>query len=344
MISSRLPQNLSIRKQKATDNLSRLPKILQPGIQFFQAFFRNGRVRTAVNVLVFGFCFYYLFENLQSIEKELRNLHFNWYLISMAFLLTWFVDWIGGLSWWLLLRGFGQKVGFQASMEIHFRSAIAKYVPGFVWQYVGKIYLTAEMGVPASITGRVLVWEFIQPVWTGFATSLFFAPDDLLFRWGLQSWVPVTFHFLGILLLMIWFVFVITAPRLFSLSIFGYSPTNPISLFLSALVVSIGWALLGISLWLGTLAFGGYGIDIPFSIFVFTVSMVIGILVIPVPNGLGIREGISSALLVFFVPLPIALLISSVSRLQLVIGDFICLLLTWFFHRISRQRDDEKCF
>ena len=323
-------------KGLATDSLPRLLAFLQSWFRALKTISQNRALRVLVNVLVFGFCIYYLAANLNTIAVELRSLQFNGYFLAVALLITWFVDWIGGLSWWLLLHGFGQGTSLLDSLRIHFQSSIAKYVPGFVWQYVGKIYLTGEIGVPAVVTGRILVWEFIQPVWTGFATALLFAPTDLLFNWGLPGWAAIVIRLFGILLLLGWGGVILSAPRFLTRG-GGSFLVRPLYLAGSALVVLSGWVLLGAVQWLNTLAFGGDAITIPYSVFVITISMVIGILVIPVPNGLGIREGILSALLGIFVSVPVAVLIASVSRLQLVTGEFFCVLLTWLWGKIFPQ-------
>ena len=55
----------------------------------------------------------------------------------------------------------------------------------------------------------------------------------------------------------------------------------------------------------------------------FAVSWIIGFLSLITPSGLGIREGILTFLLGFYFPLPIAIIISLVSRLWIILGELV---------------------
>src|SRR3954464_11639728 len=43
---------------------------------------------------------------------------------------------MGGFVWFFVMRGFACPVAWQHSLQIHMRSNITKYMPGYAWQYM----------------------------------------------------------------------------------------------------------------------------------------------------------------------------------------------------------------
>lgn len=66
---------------------------------------------------------------------------------------------IGGVSWWLLVRGEAESVSPTASVRIVLGSNVAKYLPGNVGHYVGRVALARRMGIAAAPAVATLAIE-----------------------------------------------------------------------------------------------------------------------------------------------------------------------------------------
>ncbi len=315
-----------------------MQKLYEHGLKPLLGYLKKPAVRLVINLLVFGFCIAYLLTHFQDILVEIKEVQFAGWKLSFALLLIWAVDWMGAVSWWLLLMGFGQKVDLLESWRVHLKSAIAKYVPGFVWQYLGKGYLTRQMGVPIKFSGILIVWEVFQLLWIGTGVGFLFLPNLEIIDWKLSGWMQFAIPFTGGMMLLAQFIFPFVAPKLQNWPLFSEIAFQGKYLFFSAITVFSGWMLQGIGLWLTTAAFVPVRLDIPFFVFGFSISLVAGILAIPVPYGLGIREGILVYHLGHVIPEPLALLVATVSRFALITGEFICLVIVEVIFRFKFRK------
>lgn len=322
-------------------NFSSAGQVLLNAWQKLKQLGRNRAVRWSVNLVVLVFCAAYLLEHFPGMVADLRGVRLNGWWIAAAWLLTFCVHGFGAFCWVLLLRGLGQQVDWLDGVRAHLNSSVVRYIPGYVWQFVGKAYLTSEMGVPLRVTNVLMAWELALLLGCGTAVALIFAPQALVEEWGLPAWAHPALVGLGCAL----YGAILAAPwaarKVLSRTLLNGFRLHARFFLLSAWIIAVNWVLNGISLWLTALAFGAAGAGaIPFHVFTFSSSLVAGILVIPVPNGLGVREGMMVYLLSHLMPQSLALLIAAVSRLEMVTGEFAALLFAGLLKRIRllRQR------
>jgi glycosyltransferase 2 family protein len=62
------------------------------------------------------------------------------------------------LTWWRILKSFGHTLPLAAATRIWSTSELARYLPGSIWQVVGRVYLVKPYGVSGSIctTSQIL--------------------------------------------------------------------------------------------------------------------------------------------------------------------------------------------
>ena len=62
------------------------------------------------------------------------------------------------LTWWRILKSFGHVLPLAAATRIWATSELARYLPGSIWQVVGRVYLAKPYGVSGSIctTSQIL--------------------------------------------------------------------------------------------------------------------------------------------------------------------------------------------
>ncbi|MGC4031497.1 MAG: hypothetical protein QM754_07155 [Tepidisphaeraceae bacterium] len=65
------------------------------------------------------------------------------------------------VSWWTLLRGLGRMVPIAPATRVWSTSELARYLPGVIWQVVGRMYLIKPYGVSGSVCSTSQVLELI---------------------------------------------------------------------------------------------------------------------------------------------------------------------------------------
>jgi uncharacterized membrane protein YbhN (UPF0104 family) len=84
---------------------------------------------------------------------------------------------------------------------------------------------------------------------------------------------------------------------------------------------SVGYALAGTAFWFALLAVSGDTPPFLLAVAVYNIAGAAGMLAIAVPSGVGVREGVTVALLAAVVPAPVALSAAVVARLTGVVAD-----------------------
>jgi uncharacterized membrane protein YbhN (UPF0104 family) len=62
-------------------------------------------------------------------------------------------------SWRKALKGFGYKLPYRAAVRIWSISELARYLPGSIWQVVGRVYLCKPYGIPGAIVSTSQILE-----------------------------------------------------------------------------------------------------------------------------------------------------------------------------------------
>ncbi len=282
------------------------------------------RYRKAAQFFLVLFSFAYLLYNARNIPTQIQDLHIEYQFLVFAILFAVLSTFLGALAWWLLLLGFGEKVDGLQSARIHLISNLAKYIPGFIWKYAGKFFLTIKMGVPINTTAVAMILEITLLILIGFGIAVTLLPvSDLLH----QVYIPINESYtpyFGVSIILI----IITLPIVLkiilrrnnrSLQTFRFYPRYLIA---STLSIIAGWLLIASSFWLIGIAFSQSSFD-DFAAFTFilAVSFIIGLLVIFVPGGMGIREGTMVLLLNAFLAPGVSVLIATTSRVIFVFSE-----------------------
>ncbi len=92
----------------------------------------------------------------QQIRSEPWRLDPGLLATSFAFAAAWYL--IRPLGWARLIRGFGHQVPYWEIFRIYRKSELSRYVPGGVWQFASRVYLTRRHGVdaPACLAATML--------------------------------------------------------------------------------------------------------------------------------------------------------------------------------------------
>src|SRR5665213_3449477 len=82
-------------------------------------------------------------------------------LVLAAVIFAAFLFIFRALSWWYILRGLGHRLPIAPTVRIWSTSELARYLPGVIWQVVGRAYLAKPYGVSGSICSTSQVLELV---------------------------------------------------------------------------------------------------------------------------------------------------------------------------------------
>jgi hypothetical protein len=294
---------------------------------------QNRWLRLALQVLILLFCAVYLVRNLQGIENPGALLKGNLWLALAALAGTIGSTFLGALNWWIVLRALEQPAPWRVAFRIHLQSNLAKYLPGYFWQLLGKAYMTHRSGSSLRNVSLALMVEMGITFATGIGMMLLFLPRSMAQASGLQNGLPLLAGAAVLLLAAIPFVTRWLVRRLGSPG----QGANLRYLAGSELLMVVNWVLIGWYFWLLGNVITPVGIDqLPAFIFVLTTSFLIGFLVLIVPGSIGVREAIIVFLLGPVLTNPLAVVVALLDRAAFILGEVLSYLIFWIYERLGR--------
>ena len=227
-----------------------------------------------------------------------------------------------GLTWRSALRMLGSEVGVMSALRGYFVGQLGKYVPGGVWAIMGRGEWARAEGVPGAVAYSSVVLSmgsaYLSALLVGVALMPFLLGD------GVSSDVP----FVAVLVLLpVGLLIIHPAVLRWALDAVRRVTKRELILMIPSWRQSVSlvmrqlpsWILIGSANYLIAVAFGSGG-DVCHVVAATAVSWVVGFLALPVPGGLGVREGVFVALATSL-PVGIAATVALVARLVFIAVD-----------------------
>ncbi|MGH4026610.1 MAG: lysylphosphatidylglycerol synthase domain-containing protein [Pseudonocardiaceae bacterium] len=244
------------------------------------------------------------------------------------------------LAWRTLLADLGAPLRVRPAGRVFFASQLGKYLPGSVWSVVAQIELARDLKVPRAVSLAVSVLALVLSLTVGILVALLTLPfgafGALQGFWWVLPVVPVllvalhprvTVGGLNVVLRLLR-----RAPLTVRPSWRGMARAT--------LWQTLSWILLGLHCYLLVL---GYGADpvraLPLAIGGFALAYCSGVLFLPAPAGLGVRELALAAALAVVLTSPQAFAVVLVSRFALALVDG-ALATAWWLRPVSGGKDD----
>ena len=254
----------------------------------------------------------------QPLDWEIRPV----YLAASA-LLVWTMYLVLIAAWRLVLHGWGERLGGLDAARIWTVSSLGKYLPGKIWAIAGMALMAQRAGVAAwAATGSAVILQALavaaggvvvavtgtaalESQWPGFRAGLALLLAGSVVGVALMTWPP----------------FVRRLLRLVRIEPRGATP-GTVAVLAAAAANLVAWAGYGAAFWLlaaGLLPESGLGLDL--AIGAFTASYLAGLLFLPAPGGVGVRESV----MVLMLQAPLgeggALALAIASRLLLTVTE-----------------------
>ena len=290
-----------------------------------------------LSLLILWFMGNQFVKNWQDIKPYLSNMKIGWFIISIimyaiVFLLT-------GYNWSYLLWKMDSKLDKIDYLDIHMTSALARYIPGGIWNIVGKACMCTNKGVDKTATTVSMILEYVFQIISSALFLIFFIP--ILFRNNTNSFWVIAIA--GILIILT----IIFIPNIIKLGIKIISKlfkdnTDEIKLEKNYVYNVLGryvgvWLLTGIGLIILVVAFSKVEvIQGIYLILSYPISWVVGFLS-PSPNGMGIREGVLGILLGDTYNYELLLLITLTSRIWTILGEIVAFVAFKLVYGINKR-------
>lgn len=239
-------------------------------------------------------------------------------LLQLTALLVW------ATVWRRMVVRTGCLVGWLAGIRIYVVSNLARYIPGSIWGYVSRAYLGEEDGLTLAGVGISVAWEVGSAVLASFLLIITILPTYKGEIHRVVLWVVLTAA-LVILVGLLPPVFNRWAPFLKHMLPTDSLPPFRWMDFLLYLASALGThVLVGTAFFLFTQSL----FDVSWQawwdfVVLWSFSATAGLLIVFVPYGLGVREGLLAILLGQFLPDEVAALASLSSRVWTIIGEVI---------------------
>jgi len=308
-------------------------------------------IKSVVGWLIAAIIIYILFKTIYNNRAQLENWDWriNWFYAGLSALALGGAYLCGSQGWRTIMHGFGYTVKLHESFRVIYLANLGRYIPGKVWQVIGLVGLAKEINIsPAvSMASFALVEAYALPA------SFILIPLALGFG-QTASTLMVFRDLLYIFMAVVVVVFLVLFFRpdglkwalnkvlkLFRQEPVSYKPTmkNRISILLWYL---FNWTLFGLSFHFFLLALmADISIPITLSAGTYIAAYVLSYITFLSPAGLGVREGVMSAILATQFGAPVAASVALINRVWITIAEVIITLLALATYKIKPKKLSE---
>lgn len=284
-------------------------------------------------VTIFIFAGIYFNTNWDKIKPALIAIDKLSLLLSIVFLVT--AKFTLSITARIALIKLGIKIRFITVFNFYNLSQIAKYIPGSIWQYAGRIFYYKSYGLSSTIIRDAILSETIWVIGSSLIIGVSFTilTDPFRLYEILNSTVPTwkPLYTIASCLFLIFF-FLLFNKRIKSIVSTLLSYNLPVKWYPTLFSI---WLLLGISFWFLCYPYGVKINNILFTIGLYAIAFFAGFMVPFAPAGIGIREIVLLSGISPLVDFEEAVVLVSISRVLYVSVELILYLVSTFLIKDS---------
>ncbi|MEO0070774.1 MAG: lysylphosphatidylglycerol synthase domain-containing protein [candidate division WOR-3 bacterium] len=300
-------------------------------------------LRYTLGTIVVILSFYFLISRLIRDWRQIpfTQLRFNIWLLFLSYIILFLCHFpLGAIAWKLIIAGLGEKISFIRAMSILTVTQLGKYAPGKVWFTLGRMSFVKQNGVSEakSLTSVVIETGFLL-----LAAIFLFAIAIILLP---RSVVPKEIYYAFLLAPL---TLIITYPpllnrllkpllKLFHQPVFKLNLSYPRLLLILSVYV-LDWFFQGLGCFLLINSFYPLPLArLPILLGGYSISWILGFIILIAPAGLGVREGIYTYILKLVLPQTIAIISALITRVWMSTAE---LTMALFFLPVLRHRRSE---
>jgi len=300
-------------------------------------------LRIAGIIIPLGAWAFFLFKQFDQLQAYQWKLSIPGFTCSLFFSSLYFL--ILALGWALLLNNMAgkkyiSKLSVVKAMRAWLLTIMSRYLPGNVWHIFSRMAFANQLNVGKSqiissstleqglaVIGAMLIAAVSLPFWPLADMPQEWLPNFILFMFLFLFGLAVL-HPRILSPILRWAAFRLHKPKLEWT--FDYKTIIQFVFIYALAAFFAGLALVAVMAGLGEFR----ATNIIFIIGSSALAWVVGYLSFITPSGLGVREGVLTALLALVYPLPIAIVASLIFRVTSTLGEFAAVVLFLGFKRL----------
>ena len=131
-------------------------------------------IGVAIGVIIIGFMINAFLENWNEVKPYLINMKAGWFVCSIIVNIITFL--FTANNWANLVIHMDKTIDVMEAMDVHIITVMAKYIPGGIWNVVGKAVLGMKRGMGQEAISCSMVLEYVFQISTSSFFLLFFLP------------------------------------------------------------------------------------------------------------------------------------------------------------------------
>ena len=309
-------------------------------------FFKKKSFRVIGILIPFLFWIFYLYKQFESIKKYKWEISLKFFLCSLLLSSIYFITF--SFNWSIILKNISRRrsIGNYVvkSMKAWLFTIMSRYVPGNVWHILGRMTFSGELNTGkteifassaveqlVALIGATFVFSASLPFW-----PINFLGEDLVFKVGIILFLffacLAILHPVFLNPILNWMSEKLKSTELRSNLNYSEILYFTFLYFISSLIM--GLALVAVIKGFGEVVF-------PHLLFIIgssALAWVIGYISFITPSGMGVREGVLTALLALVYPIPIAIVASLLLRIVCTLGEFFAIFVFTVFMKIKQEK------
>ena len=265
-------------------------------------------------------CFlsYFIYTNKSSIISTLSYISFIYIVLSVLLLFLGKIFLVFNMQKSLTRCGISAR--FLTCFRMYNLSQLAKYIPGSIWQFVGRSMMYKEAGIQSETIAQALLVEHIWIIGGSSVIGLLLVlTTNLQFLGDLINQITAVQILIGVVILLSIIAIIISRNKGFILRHISRQCLPDLRVVLIQVCI---WLFLGASMWATLLP-----IIEDFSFFfilgIYAVAFVFGFITPFAPAGVGIRELILVIGLSYLVSPSMAVVVSMLNRILYLFVDIV---------------------
>ncbi len=303
-------------------------------------------MKKIVRWLILGGTLFFLLKAFKDNWLGVSAIRINitgWLILGTATSVTLLAHIWAGWIWTWVLKELNQSVSSIEFIQVYLKTNIAKYLPGNVWHYYGRIIAAKNANIPTNIATLSVLLEPLLMLAAALIIIVLFASQIVVNNWKINL---VILQLLGLIIILgilhPWFL----NPTIQLLDRWKNKKSQPENQLIDSFIINRYPVkpLLGEIVFLG-LRGAGFILtimaltsvnwqQIPLLFGTFSCAWVMGLVIPGAPGGLGVFETIAILLLQYH--FPAALVISAIAlyRLISILAETAGAAIAWLFERI----------
>jgi glycosyltransferase 2 family protein len=117
-------------------------------------------IGVGITVAIFAWMLKPVVQKWDQVGVKVMAIKWYWFALA-ALMFASFLFVFRVLSWWRILDGFGYRLPLAPATRIWSTSELARYLPGVIWQVVGRVYLVKPYGVSGTVCSASQLLELV---------------------------------------------------------------------------------------------------------------------------------------------------------------------------------------